>query len=298
LIVELQYVNHSYNVAQERTFSNLSAIGSGQAGEEMSVGDLRELESIFLAGRSPTAYIPYARALREARAFAKALEVCLRGLENDPDTLTGRLLLGEIYFDMGRYDAAVKILAEAQQRAPRSYRVNLMLVRVLVKRRELDKALEIIRCLKQEHPFDGDLMRMEKSIKDELDMESTSPLAQTKPYKRPAATVERRLGDLLTDLSQEKGVLDFAMVEPHLDEMAKGKASILTPRLRAAGEMARQLIAELLRLGGWALRQGVVEMTAGYVIFYAVNSRLLIIVADSSVSLGKLRYRVESFLSD
>jgi tetratricopeptide (TPR) repeat protein len=264
----------------------------------MSPDNLREIEAIYLEGRSSTAYIPYARALREAKAFAKALEVCLRGLENDSDSLTGRLLLSEIYMDMGRYDSALGALSQAESLAPHSYRVNLMLLRVLLKRRDFQRALEILESLKQEYPFDKELMRIRATITDELEKESTSHDSESKPKETHTIRLRDRLNSLSNALKEEKCVCDFLISELGEKGSVARKSHLLTPRLKVLRELAQQLSAEFARLGRGLLRHGVVETEKGYVLLYIFEPRFLAIVTDSSANLGKLRYTIESLLSD
>lgn len=74
----------------------------------VSPKDLAQLESDFLAGRNPLGYLPVCQALRKRRQFARALELCQRGLAIDATSLAGRTLHVRLLNDLGRYVEALR----------------------------------------------------------------------------------------------------------------------------------------------------------------------------------------------
>ena len=55
-----------------------------------------QLESDFLTGRNPLAYIPLCHALRRQKNYTRAYELCQRGIRNDPKSVAGRTLLARL----------------------------------------------------------------------------------------------------------------------------------------------------------------------------------------------------------
>jgi hypothetical protein len=200
--------------------------------------------------------------------------------------------------DMGRYDSALRAVTECSQLAPHSYRVNLTLLRLLLKRREFDQALKVLKSLRQEYPFDEELIKISSQISEELQANATAEVTPAESYRTHMASFRERLDSLVDQLKKEKSVREFLLTDIGKVETVGSKTCSQNPRLKLLRDTAVKLGEILSRFDLGSLKQGLVEMENGYVLFYVFQSRLLSIAMDSTANIGRMRFKVESFLYD
>lgn len=115
--------------------------------------DVIQLERDFLSGRNPLGYLPLCQALRRQKNYARALEICARGLARDPDSVAGRTMHVRLLGDLGRYEEALREIARVETRVPDAMGLTVEKARCLVKLRRLDEARSVLDRLSARNPM-------------------------------------------------------------------------------------------------------------------------------------------------
>lgn len=63
-------------------------------------------------------FVPLAQMLRKGGYLKEASEVCEKSLPHHPDSISGRLLLASIYWDLGQRDQSERLAREILERMP------------------------------------------------------------------------------------------------------------------------------------------------------------------------------------
>lgn len=63
-------------------------------------------------------FVPLAQILRDAGYLKEASEICEKSLPHNPESISGRLLLASIYWDLGKRDLADRLAREILERMP------------------------------------------------------------------------------------------------------------------------------------------------------------------------------------
>ncbi|MBI1292625.1 tetratricopeptide repeat protein [bacterium] len=127
--------------------------------------DLQQLEKDFLSGKNPLAYIPLCIALRRQKQFARALEVCQRGLGGDPSSLAGRTLLARLLSDLGHYEDALKEIVRAEAFAPEANGLMVEKARCMIRLKRVEEAEAIITKLDHRNPMDPQVQLLNNQLR-------------------------------------------------------------------------------------------------------------------------------------
>ena len=144
--------------------------------------------------RLSVVFIPLAQICREQGLLSQALEICESGLVHHPNSISGRLLLARIYFDLDQLEDARRLVDEilrempAQREAqalrdqmkrlgaplqekevpgkkpPRSLWENVTMARIYADQGEVKVALEIIERILQRDPQDARALRLREEL--------------------------------------------------------------------------------------------------------------------------------------
>lgn len=253
---------------------------------------LKEMKLLFESGKNPMSYMPYAEALRVIGALTQALEVCRKGLVQDPGSVSGRTLLAKILYDMGRYDNALEELGNVLQLAHDAYGANLLMAKILAKKREYHDAYDIINSLKRMNPTDTELLEIEKFLHTQIfSMETRADLFDKRISSFKSRTIDARINELLKQLQGFSGVLRFSfskLPQPDAEDMVD-----LDP--------GRQFFLQVGHITGennlGALKHVLLEMERGFLFMLYVEGALLQIFMKKDVNLGKLRLQVDKILN-
>jgi hypothetical protein len=105
---------------------------------------IEALESDYLAGRNPLAYIPYAEALRQVDRLPEAHRICQMGLSQRGQSIAGQLLHARILADMGRNEQAAEECERILDTVPQSQGARRLLIDVALKNRQFLRVVELI----------------------------------------------------------------------------------------------------------------------------------------------------------
>jgi tetratricopeptide (TPR) repeat protein len=260
---------------------------------------LEILRVAYNSGASHTAYIPYAEALRGAKNFTTALAVCVDGLQYDTHSVRGRTLLGKIYYDMGRYDEALAELELALKAAPQAYQTKVMLAKTLVRKRQFERARKIVDLLKAMTPEEMEIQQLDQEIREQYSEVKTEYDAVVETsreqvyWRMPFDDLAKQIRAFLDELP---GVKEY-----FLNEMNAHVPTTLRAHAQTS-EVVEWFLCSLmhhtknLRIG--ELEKGFLQLTAGYLIFYVIESYLLAIVTDATVRIGQLRHWIDQLLEN
>ncbi len=90
-------------------------------------------------------FIQEAEAYRSQGRLDEAIEICRRGLDKMPDSLTGRMLLGRCYLEKERPQEAKKELEKVAEEIEGCLSVYKLLSQVYMLEKNVDKALDALR---------------------------------------------------------------------------------------------------------------------------------------------------------
>jgi len=266
-----------YNMEERRENTDLSR-------------DLDTLKENFEAGINPLAYIPYAEALHGRGMLPQALDVCNKGLMRDSYSVTGRTLLAKILFAMGRYENALEELGTVLQTAPDAFGANLLMVKILARKREYHEAMDIVQNLKKMNASDRELLQIEEMLHTKIfSMETRGDISRPgRQGEGKGVTLDDRINELLEHLRSFSGVIRF-----DLSKVPKKEDGIETDPGRDFFSKVNQFI-EGKEMGD--LKQVMIEMRNGSLLLFRIEDSLLKVVTEPEVNMGKLRLQVENLL--
>lgn len=118
---------------------------------------IEELERRAKVNPTPQNYFYLAEAYRDELNFENALEACNKGLEKQPDSVSGQVLLAEILFKIGKLDESITILDNILRRAPETTRAYRILYEACVQKRDFQGAKSALEKLFFFNPFDEEI---------------------------------------------------------------------------------------------------------------------------------------------
>ncbi|MBN1903269.1 tetratricopeptide repeat protein [Candidatus Sumerlaeota bacterium] len=253
--------------------------------------DIAELQLMFESGRNPLAFIPYAEALRGAGHLNMALEVCKTGILQDEESITGRTLLARILYDMGRYDDALEELANVLQKAHDAFGTNLLMAKILAKKREYHDAMDIVQSIKNMNPLDTDLNELKEFLHSQIfSMETRGDLSDNNPIPYKTSSLDARVDELLRHLRSLPEVMSFSFTKlPDEEEDDKHDADLARNFFIIMNRLAKDhKIGNLVNV--------VLELERYSLLMFCVEGSLLKIVLKPNVNLGRLRLQIEQIL--
>lgn len=125
-------------------------------------------EKILSDDPSSVAFIFLAQVLYKQGKVDKAINVLIKGLRYNKKSVTGRFLLGRIYYDRWMIEQAKKEFQTVVQLAPDNLAACRMLVQIYKSEEKYRKALELLRSAHAYHPQDPGIPAEIKDLEDRL----------------------------------------------------------------------------------------------------------------------------------
>jgi tetratricopeptide (TPR) repeat protein len=119
---------------------------------------------------SSVAFIFLAQVLHKQGKVDKAINVLINGLRYNKKSVTGRFLLGKIYYDRWLIEQAKREFQTVVQLAPDNLAACKMLAQIYKSEEAFEKALEILRTASSYHPHDETIHSDMRDITDSLSM--------------------------------------------------------------------------------------------------------------------------------
>ncbi len=125
-------------------------------------------EQILSRDPSSVTFIFLAQMLYKQGKVDKAINVLIKGLRYNKKSVTGRFLLGKIYYDRWMIEQAKKEFQTVVQLAPDNLAACRMLVQIYRSEERQDKALGILRTAHNYHPQDQSIEVEIRELEDEI----------------------------------------------------------------------------------------------------------------------------------
>ncbi len=119
---------------------------------------------------SSVAFIFLAQVLYKQGKVDKAINVLINGLKYNKKSVTGRFLLGKIYYDRWLIEQAKREFRTVVELAPDNLAACKMLVQILKSEEAYDKALELLRTASAYHTHDASIMSELREIEASLSL--------------------------------------------------------------------------------------------------------------------------------
>jgi tetratricopeptide (TPR) repeat protein len=119
---------------------------------------------------SSVAFIFLAQVLYKQGKIDKAINVLINGLKYNKKSVTGRFLLGKIYYDRWLIEQAKREFRTVVELAPDNLAACKMLVQILKSEEAYDKALELLRTASAYHTHDASIMSELREIEASLSL--------------------------------------------------------------------------------------------------------------------------------
>jgi tetratricopeptide (TPR) repeat protein len=142
--------------------------GDNRSTEDELVKYEEKYARILTQDPSSVAFIFLAQVLYKQGKVDKAIKVLINGLRYNNKSVTGRFLLGKIYYDRWLIEQAKREFQAVIELAPDNLAACKMLVQIHKSEEAYGKALEILRSASAYHPHDGsivsELMEIEAAL--------------------------------------------------------------------------------------------------------------------------------------
>lgn len=141
-------------------------------GEKQSQEDLQmfaeKYEKVLADDPSSVAFIFLAQVLYKQGKVDKAINVLVNGLRYNKKSVTGRFLLGKIYYDRWMIEQARREFRTVVELAPDNLAAARMLVEIYVSEESFGKAIEVLKTARMYHPHDeaiaADIQKLEELL--------------------------------------------------------------------------------------------------------------------------------------
>lgn len=256
----------------------------------MAAADLDQLERDFLSGRNPLAYIPLCSNLRRQKNYARALDVCRRGLAADPDSTAGRTLHARILSDMGRYEEALQEITKVEPRAPDAAGLATEKARALIELGRLDEARSIIEELRRRNLMGVDLQVLQGELRQKE--RNLTPTTRSAPesgdsiaQRRPNQETLKLLLKEMKPLAQVRSaaIIPLAAGDPALEGNPVDA--------EVAYEHYRGIMGALKDMEQGALRMSFIETAESQLIVLVRRTVLVSLSFDPTPNFGKIYHR-------
>lgn len=135
-------------------------------------------ESLSSDPASPK-FVFLAEILRKQGDLHRATEILIKGLRSNPDSITGRSILGKIYYDRWMIDQAKNEMEKVMRAAPDNIDAAKILIQIYRSEENYNKALETCCSSLVFNPEDNELAKELKELKKVVAHDGTT-IATTK----------------------------------------------------------------------------------------------------------------------
>jgi len=142
-----------------------------------SLKTLKKYEEILEKDPSSSTFVFLAQILYKQNKLERAIGVLIKGLRYNKNNITGRFLLGRIYYERWMIDPAKKELETVFRQAPDNLAAGKMLVEIYKSEENFEKALEVLRFVYEFHPSDSSIRSEIRELAEEIDGQPPAPWA-------------------------------------------------------------------------------------------------------------------------
>ncbi len=125
-------------------------------------------EKLLSDNPSSSVFVFLGEILRKQGELGRAADVLIRGLRHHPKSLTGRLILGRVYYEGWMVDEAKREIEEVIKSAPDNSTGSKILVQIYRSEGNLEKALAICQSVYCFNPQDDEIKNIVEEISKEI----------------------------------------------------------------------------------------------------------------------------------
>jgi tetratricopeptide (TPR) repeat protein len=133
--------------------------------EEIKLKD--KYEELLSNDPSSPKFVFLAEILRKRGDLHRATEILIKGLRSNPDSVTGRSILGKIYYDRWMIDQAKNEMEKVMRSAPDNIDAAKILIQIYRSEENYNKALETCYSALVFNPEDNELAKELKELEKE-----------------------------------------------------------------------------------------------------------------------------------
>lgn len=254
--------------------------------------DLGQMERDFLSGKNPLAYIPLCQALRRAKNYQRALEICQRGLSGDPNSIAGRTLYARLLLDLAHYEEALREIARAETSAPEAMGLQVEKARCLLRLKRLEEAEETMRLLTTRNPLDPQVQLLGTELRRLRTQASSSTSLLTSRDSSPRLvrlTSDEVLTSILNEMKGQVTILSCAVIPTGAGQPAlEGDALVA----ESAFQFYKETASSCLEVDSGTMRVGLIETDKVQLIVLVRRKTLVALCIQPTPNLGKIFHRL------
>ncbi|MEW6455859.1 MAG: tetratricopeptide repeat protein [Acidobacteriota bacterium] len=129
---------------------------------------IEELEEKIKENPEAKYYFQLSEEYSKIDNVEKAIECCEKGLELNPESVSGKVMLAQLLYKAEDYKRARYFLTQVYKETPDNLNALKLLGNIYFKENELDRAKEIMEKILFFYPFDKDAPEMLKEINESL----------------------------------------------------------------------------------------------------------------------------------
>jgi len=146
-----------------------------------SIATVEKYEEILGNDPASSTFVFLAQILYKQNELERAIGVLIRGLRYNNNNITGRFLLGKIYYERWMIDIAKKELETVFGLAPDNLAAGKMLVEIYKSEEKYEKALEVLRFVYEFHPSNTSIRSEIEQLLGEIDGQPPAPWENFSP---------------------------------------------------------------------------------------------------------------------
>jgi tetratricopeptide (TPR) repeat protein len=212
-------------------------------------------------------FMPLAMAYLKLEKFDEVIEVCTKGLDNNPDYIAAKTILAQAFLGKGMLNEAKGLLLEVATFSKDNYRANKLLGEIYRAEENIEKAIYYYRTAYFSSPEDLELKNLIEELATTVDatpkgfdeLKEDEPLLKDEPSNEDLFEAETDITDMtktlaedvMTDISRSEAEdIDIFEVEAEVDSLVSdGKyeeaIQVVKTKLGFNQEYMQKKIAEI-----------------------------------------------------
>ncbi|MGA1861340.1 hypothetical protein OWM07_00430 [Deferribacter thermophilus] len=172
-------------------------------------------------------FMPLAIAYLKLGKYDEVIDVCIKGLDKNPNYLAAKTVLAQAYLEKGLINEAKALLVEVATIDKNNYRANKLLGDIYRAENNLEKALFHYRSAYVVSPEDNDLKELIEEFAEKIDAvpKTEEELEEIEKLAETAKEVTEDLGEEFSNVDEltqkEEAVSEFEVVKVEETESVK-----------------------------------------------------------------------------
>jgi len=264
--------------------------------------DLDECRRMLRRDPGTLRFAEFADLARRRGKLTEAAAICARGLLRHPHYATGRVVMGEIFWDEKLEENAEQEWREALRIDPRHPRAHLRLGQVHLKRGDLAQAKAAFEAAVVANPDLEEARELLAQVGGAPVVDSkavAAVVAAARPRLAPAWLTVARCGELIAAVEASPSVESAVLADADGLAVAGCVASASDPEAGAAVavELARELRQIAVHVGGGRLKAALVRGRRGSLRCVALEKLTLVAAIRPEAPLGAATAQIEEAIA-